>query len=85
MFTPKLSTIVKLPDNILAPEASPSFQPPTSKLLNAAPPELLFNIALFKSDNKPLVDVSQYISNALSTGSVSYTDKNCIPGILSSP
>ena len=53
------------------------------KLLNEEPPAVPSNIALFKEDIKPDVEVSQYISICESTGSVSYTAKYCKPGGVS--
>ena len=48
-----------------------------------APALLPFKIASFKSLKRPALDVSQNISNKLTTGSVSYTAKYCKPGVFS--
>ena len=63
---------------------------PSSKLFvwkgkKSTPPgvDWLFSITVFKSDIKPELDVSQYISKRLSTGFVSYTASLCTPGIFS--
>ena len=49
---------------------------------NVEPPDVSFKIKSFKSCIKPVVVVSQNISKLDTTGSVSYTDKYCIPGTV---
>ena len=69
--TPNWSTTWKVLDNILAPEAAASVHPDVLKLLISAPPKLSDNIKEFKSDIKPAVVVSKYISKLETVGVVS--------------
>ena len=70
--TPKLSTISKLLASISSPAIISSSKAEVLKLSKFAVAEPgAFDIALFKSDIIPAVDVSQYISNLDTVGAVS--------------
>ena len=68
---PKLFSILNGAANISPPSSKPSVKGLGFKPLRLAPPELESITALFKSETKPDVDVSQNISSKLSCGSVS--------------
>ena len=65
--------------------ASASSQSDVEVLIKPEPPPVAFSIKVFNSFTSPVLVDSQNISNKLSTGSVSYTAKYCIGGVIGSP
>ena len=85
MSFPKTSWTVKpgaagVASIILLPTAKSSLNKSSLNPWRTNPPVFSLNTAVFNSDIKPEDEVSQNISNKLSTGVVSYTAKYCIPG-----